>query len=120
MSIGLYIVLAPLYLKSVRKLQEKRFVFVKILAIIIPENGAKVSKIKCFQFAQQTLITFTDSRSMFENLWQEWFDTKLFLMAKNTPMEGKGSSEIFQCLPEQDRRALTDRKAYFAKMAEIE
>ena len=51
----MYIVLAPLYLKSVRKLQEKRFVFVKILAIIIPENGAKVSKIKCFQFAQQTL-----------------------------------------------------------------
>ncbi|MEF2771822.1 MAG: hypothetical protein U0N64_07210, partial [Blautia caecimuris] len=49
--------LAPLYLKSVRKLQEKRFVFVKILAIIIPENGAKVSKIKCFQFAQQTLFT---------------------------------------------------------------
>lgn len=55
LSIGLYIVLAPLYLKSVRKLQEKRFVFVKILAIIIPENRAKVSKIKCFQFAQQTL-----------------------------------------------------------------
>lgn len=59
MSIGLYIVLAPLYLKSVRKLQEKRFVFVKILAIIIPENGAKVSKIKCFQFAQQTLFKET-------------------------------------------------------------
>ena len=61
MSIGLYIVLAPLYLKSVRKLQEKRFVFVKILAIIIPENGAKVSKIKCFQFAQQTLSIFLDN-----------------------------------------------------------
>ena len=60
MSIGLYIVLAPLYLKSVRKLQEKRFVFVKILAIIIPENGAKVSKIKCFQFAQQTLYMYID------------------------------------------------------------
>ncbi|WP_368308374.1 hypothetical protein, partial [Mediterraneibacter gnavus] len=28
------------------------------LAIIIPENGAKVSKIKCFQFAQQTLGMF--------------------------------------------------------------
>nr|DAQ86078.1 MAG TPA: hypothetical protein [Herelleviridae sp.] len=27
-----------------------------MLAIIIPENGAKVSKIKCFQFAQQTLF----------------------------------------------------------------
>ena len=43
-------------LKICKKLQEKRFVFVKILAIIIPENGAKVSKIKCFQFAQQTLF----------------------------------------------------------------
>lgn len=77
MSIGLYIVLAPLYLKSVRKLQEKRFVFVKILAIIIPENGAKVSKIKCFQFAQQTLIgaplpiqiIVTSKLSKKENLW---------------------------------------------------
>ena len=28
----------------------------KILAIIIAENGVKVSKIKCFQFVQQTLI----------------------------------------------------------------
>ena len=70
MSIGLYIVLAPLYLKSVRKLQEKRFVFVKILAIIIPENGAKVSKIKCFQFAQQTLFTVEDR----EKVLKEYLD----------------------------------------------
>lgn len=27
-------------------------------------------------------ITFTDSKSMFENLWEEWFDTQLFLLAK--------------------------------------
>lgn len=33
-------------------------------------------------------ITFTDSRSMFENLWEEWFDTQLFLLAKGTPMAG--------------------------------
>ena len=43
-------------LKICKKLQEKRFVFVKILAIIIPENGAKVSKIKCLRLNQQTLI----------------------------------------------------------------
>ena len=42
-------------LKICKKLQEKRFVFVKILAIIIPENGAKVSKIKCLRLNQQTL-----------------------------------------------------------------
>ena len=44
-------------LKICKKLQEKRFVFVKILAIIIPENGAKVSKIKCLRLNQQTLFT---------------------------------------------------------------
>ena len=44
-------------LKICKKLQEKRFVFVKILAIIIPENGAKVSKIKCLRLNQQTLPT---------------------------------------------------------------
>ncbi len=45
----------PFILKICKKLQEKRFVFVKILAIIVPENGAKVSKIKCLQPNQQTL-----------------------------------------------------------------
>ena len=44
-------------LKICKKLQEKRFVFVKILAIIIPENGAKVSKIKCLRLNQQTLFS---------------------------------------------------------------
>ena len=42
-------------LKICKKLQEKRFVFVKILAIIIPENGEKVSKIMCLRLNQQTL-----------------------------------------------------------------
>ncbi|WP_379706381.1 hypothetical protein [Mediterraneibacter gnavus] len=88
MSIGLYIVLAPLYLKSVRKLQEKRFVFVKILAIIIPENGAKVSKIKCFQFAQQTLT-------------REQFDTeyKIFQQIGSTSIFYKTDHEISEMLP---------------------
>lgn len=40
---------------SVRKLQEKRFNFIKNLAIIIAENEEKVSKIKCSRLNQQTL-----------------------------------------------------------------
>ncbi len=56
MSIGLYIDLAPLYLKYAEKLQEKRFDFIKSLASIIPENVVKVSKIKCFKPNQQTLF----------------------------------------------------------------
>jgi hypothetical protein len=93
LSIGLYIVLAPLYLKSVRKLQEKRFVFVKILAIIIPENGAKVSKIKCFQFAQQTLNREVIHRSA---SWKKLklLETRRSLLTERG-MQGVGIAEYF-------------------------
>lgn len=65
-------------------------------------------------------ITFTDSKRMFENLWEEWFDTQLYLLAKETPMEGMGYEEIFQCLPKEKQQELMNRKADFAKVAEIE
>ena len=67
----------------------------------------------------QDVITFTDSREMFEDLWQEWLDTKLFLLAKGTPMAEMGYGEVFACLPEEKQKELTDRKAEFAKMAGI-
>lgn len=65
-------------------------------------------------------ITFTDSRSMFENLWEEWLDTQLFLLAKGTPMAGMGYNEIFQCLSKEKQEELMNRKAGFAKTAGIE
>ena len=34
--------------------------------------------------------TYTDSRALFEGLWQEWFDMKLYLMAKGTPLLEEG------------------------------
>lgn len=66
------------------------------------------------------VITFTDSRSMFENLWEEWFDTKLYLLAKGTPMLEMGYEEIFKCLPEEKQKELVGKKTVFARMAEIE
>ena len=68
----------------------------------------------------EDVITFTDSQSMFENLWQEWFDTQLYLLAKDTPMSGMSYEDIFKSLPKEKQKELTDRKADFAKLAEIE
>lgn len=65
-------------------------------------------------------ITFTDSRHLFENLWQELLDTQLYLMAQKTPMQGMGYAEIFACLPKEKQQELKNRKAGFAKAAEIE
>ena len=66
------------------------------------------------------VITFTDSRSMFEELWEEWLNTKLFLLAKDTPMDGMGYSDIFKCLSEEKQKELLDRKKDFLQMAGIE
>lgn len=67
----------------------------------------------------EDVITFTDSQSMFENLWQEWLDTKLYLMAKGTPLMEKDYDGVFSSLPEEKQKELTDRKAEFAVKAGI-
>ena len=68
----------------------------------------------------ENVFTFVDSKSLFDDLWQEWFDTKLILRARGTPMQEMDYEEIFNCLSEQEKNELLDRKTEFAKAAEIE
>ena len=35
----------------------------------------------------ENVFTFVDSKSLFDDLWKEWFDTKLILRARETPMQ---------------------------------
>ena len=64
-------------------------------------------------------ITYTDSVALFEGLWEEWLNTKLYLMAKGTPLMEKGYKGVFESLPEEKQSELIVRKADFAKTAEI-
>ena len=63
--------------------------------------------------------TFTDSVALFEELWEEWLNTKLYLIAKGTSLLEKGYKGVFESLPEEKQSELIVRKADFAKMAEI-
>ena len=63
--------------------------------------------------------TFTDSRALFEELWEEWLNTKLYLIAKGTSLLEKGYKGVFESLPEEKQSELIVRKAVFAKTAEI-
>ena len=99
---------AELYeLESILVLDVGRYGFVK-LQYYTPEYGFN------------DVITYTDSESMFEDLWQEWLDTRLYLFAKGSPMLDMGFDDIFICLPEDKQKELLEQKAVFAKMAEIE
>ncbi len=48
--------------------------------------------------------TFTDSRALFEGLWQEWLDMKLYFMAKGTSLMEKGYKVCLRaCLKKNSR-----------------
>lgn len=67
----------------------------------------------------EDVVTYTDSKAMFENLWQEWLDTKLYLMEKGTPLMESGYEGIFKSLTKEKQAELIERKADYAKAAGI-
>jgi hypothetical protein len=81
-----------------------RYGFVK-LQYYIPERGF------------ENVITFTDSKSMFEDLWQEWLDTRLYLIGLEEEMDDPDYEEVYQKLPKEKQQELISRKADFARMA---
>ena len=63
--------------------------------------------------------TFTDSKALFEGLWQEWLDMKLYFMAKGTTLMEKGYKGIFESLSAEKQSAFIGRKADFVLKAGI-
>ena len=64
--------------------------------------------------------TYTDSRALFEGLWQEWLDMKLYFMAKGTSLMETGYKGIFESLSKEKQSELIGRKTYFARMVGID
>ncbi len=46
-------------------------------------------------------VTFTDSVALLEDLREEWLNTKLYLLAKGTPILEKGYKGMFGSLTEE-------------------
>ena len=63
--------------------------------------------------------TFTDSRELFEALWQEWFTTKLYLMAREMQLDDILYEKVFNSLPKEKQSVLIGEKADFAQKAGV-
>ena len=63
--------------------------------------------------------TFTDSRALFDALWQEWFNTTLYLTAKKMQLDNIIYEKVFNCLSKEKQSAIIGRKADFARKAGI-
>lgn len=90
-----------------------------IVAADVGRYGFVVLKYYIPPHGFEDAITFTDSVALFEGLWEEWLNTKLYLLAKGTPMLEKGYKGIFESLSKEKQSELIVRKANFAKVAGI-
>ena len=65
-------------------------------------------------------FTFTDSKALFEDLWEEWLHTQLIMLAREMKIEDIDYDDIFKRLQEKKQDELMGRKQHFAKAAGIE
>lgn len=63
--------------------------------------------------------TFTDSRELFQDLWEEWLNAQLYYITEGTPLLEEGYDEVFKSLPEEKKNELMGRKQAFAEAAGI-
>lgn len=78
-------------------------------------------KLQCYtpSYGFEELDTYTDSNSLFEGLWDEWFNLNVFLLAKEMQLDDILYEELFDNLPKEKQLELIGRKADFAKQAGI-
>ena len=78
-------------------------------------------KLQCYtpSYGFEELDTYTDSNSLFEGLWDEWFNLNVFLLARQMQLDDVLYEEIFDNLPKEKQSELIRRKADFAKKTGI-
>lgn len=65
-------------------------------------------------------FSFTDSKRLFNDLWNEWLDTQLLDIAGDTPMEEMDYDDILKCLPPETQQNLLEMQKRFAEKTGIE
>lgn len=66
-----------------------------------------------------TVKSFTDSKEMFDYLWDAWLESQLFRYAEAMNMGDLNCEQIFEKLPVQKQTELLSQQEVFLKMSEI-
>lgn len=87
------------------------------LADIIVVDAGKYGFVKLQYYREpqgfELVSTFTDSRKLFDALWQDWFEEQVFQAALGTPLEELEYEEIFAQLSEEKQDKIMSEKGYF-------
>lgn len=83
-----------------------RYGFVKLL-YYTEYNGFEIIK------------TYTNSKKLFDDLWDDWLNYQLYEMVSDTMMEELYVDEIYDSLPLIIQKELMDKRSYFAEKAGV-
>lgn len=67
------------------------------------------------EYGFDNVLTFTDSKLLFNDLWEEWLNMELITLATGTPLEYKSCKDIFKCLSEEKQKELMSKRNYFVQ-----
>ena len=62
------------------------------------------------------ITTFTNSRELFNDLWEEWFHEQVFALTQGTPHIDLDPHNIFKTLPKEKQTEIMSKKLYFKKI----
>ena len=64
-----------------------------------------------------SVSTFLDAGTLFDDLWEEWMDSQLLDYAKDTPMVEMEYDQIFRCMPKAMQDSYVLKKQEFMEAA---
>ena len=62
---------------------------------------------------QDAAIPYSDSKKLFDSLWETWFDYHVFVPVLGTPIAELDYEDIFQTFPKEKQEELMKKKDYF-------
>ena len=65
-----------------------------------------------------SLVTYTDSQVMFDDLWEDWLYDQLLTSVVGTPFVEFEYEDIFKYLPEEKQKELMAKRIYFKERSE--
>ena len=65
------------------------------------------------------VTTYTDSRELFNSLWEDWLYINLLKQIETPEMENMGYNEIIRRLPQEKQAELVEKKEYFLQKCSI-
>ena len=66
-----------------------------------------------------TVITYTDSQSMFDDLWTDWLYEQILTPVLGTPIADFDYDQIFECLSKEKQNEIMSKKMYFERLSKL-